>query len=94
MTNPGTRTPHDNLCRENNPTKANTKQTPLWNATASELENSTLFHRKCILLFQSFGTLLVSVVLKLARLDVTRQHFALKVFLVAVPEQRCFSVKR
>jgi len=35
-----------------------------------------------------------SVVLELARLDVARQHFALEVFLVAVPEQSCFAVER
>jgi hypothetical protein len=43
---------------------------------------------------KALALLIISVVLKLARLDVTRQHFALEVFLVAVPEQSCFSVKR
>lgn len=72
----------------------------LRNATVSGREVSTLLRRAYkllllhLLLCQSFGySGNASVVLKLTRLNVTSQHFALEVFLVAVPKQSCFSVQ-
>lgn len=81
-------TPDDNSCRVNIPTQCQLQINPFTGC------NPLYFLGRVILLSRASIVLIVSVVLKLARLDVARQHFALEVLLVAVPQQSCFSVQR